>query len=67
MSKNIQRLFNNLEHIQIIDKWFRIGKYENIEQDRFYLASKIKQYFPEYRECDCFELSDSLESIFAIE
>jgi hypothetical protein len=64
MSKEINKLFSNLNHINILDRWIRVSGYSNIETDRVYLAEKIRQYFPEYRSADLLELSDCLERLF---
>lgn len=67
MNKNINKLLNNCDHVCLIDKWALIAGYApNNESDMLYLADKVKQYFPEYRECDLYNLADTLKQLVSI-
>jgi hypothetical protein len=65
-SMKAKNILENLEHVNLVDRWIHVCNYANNEADRMYLAERIKKYFPEYRESDLLELSDKLESIFAL-
>ena len=56
-------ILDNLDHVNILDRWIRIEGYSNNESDSLYLAERVKQYFPEYRDQDLLELSDQLKQI----
>lgn len=56
-------LLQNIEHVNIVDKWARIQGYSCNDADSLYLADRIRQYFPEYREQDLLELSDQVKQI----
>ena len=58
-----KNILENFDHVNILDRWIRIEGYANNETDSLYLADKVKQYFPEYREIDILDLSDQLKQI----
>ena len=58
-----KNILENFDHVNILDRWIRIEGYSNNESDSLYLADKVKQYFPEYRDQDLLELSDQLKQI----
>lgn len=57
-------ILENIEHVNIIDRWIRIAGYTCNESDCLYLAEKVKEYFGKvYRDQDLFELSDQIKQI----
>lgn len=57
-------ILENLDHVNIVDKWARIQGFTCNDSDCLYLAEKIKEYFGKvYRENDLIELSDQVKQI----
>ena len=57
-------ILENIEHVNIIDKWARIQGFSCNESDCLYLADRAKKYFgTDYREQDLIELSDQIKQI----
>lgn len=64
LSRTHRNILENIEHVNIIDKWARIQGFTCKESDCLYLAEKVKEYFGKvYRDQDLFELSDQIKQI----
>jgi hypothetical protein len=61
-----KNILENLDHVNIIDRWIHVCNYANNDADRMYLAEKVKEYFTCYHNYDLIELSDHLKTIFEL-